>query len=399
MVKQLKKFTVFLCVSLVLLANPSHSLAEDKTVSEFLDGKNYNNLLADRDFVDIKSLDVDGIQKILTDNGSFLKDYKDSSSSGGGRSAAQIIYDAANGLYSDAVGTAKGITIDSNTGTISPKVIIVMLQKEQSLITMATQDDGALDKAMGYMCPDGGVCDSAYAGFAKQVGWGAWQLRYNYEAAQKDIGWWNTNYGAGNSSICYTNQNKSVSDYTGSYDVTFSNATTASVYRYTPHVFDSAYNFWKIFLRWFSPSPAPSPAPASDPTSNDTAQFDTKTYAENIVIKGTKLKTVRAYFGDKLLADMGDPNWTLSYDLPLGEKDDAIVFRDSTGAEINRKPIRTKRHKQADIDGNGTIDITDLAVFAENWNKENPPEPMADIDGNRMVDITDLAVFAENWGK
>ena len=55
---------------------------------------------------------------------------------------------------------------------ISQKVLLVILQKEQSLVT--TRGGDALyarryREAMGYACPDNGTCNPAYNGFANQV--------------------------------------------------------------------------------------------------------------------------------------------------------------------------------------------------------------------------------------
>ena len=68
------------------------------------------------------------------------------------RTAAELIWDAAQ-----------------HSG-LNPQVIIVTLEKEQSLITgRKTSDEAtlqkALDRALGFGCPDGGGCDNIYAGF------------------------------------------------------------------------------------------------------------------------------------------------------------------------------------------------------------------------------------------
>ena len=52
---------------------------------------------------------------------------------------------------------------------LSAKVILVTLQKEQSLLTDPAPTAGVLRKAMGYGCPDTAACDSTYYGFFNQV--------------------------------------------------------------------------------------------------------------------------------------------------------------------------------------------------------------------------------------
>lgn len=52
--------------------------------------------------------------------------------------------------------------------------------------------------------------------------------------------------------------------------------------------------------------------------------------------------------------------------------------------------------KSPDLDGNGRVDILDLARFAAAW----PPNPYlfcADYDCNGMINIVDLAMFAVHW--
>lgn len=192
---------------------------------------NPNYLVSNTDFIDIHSMNTTEIQNFLVSRGSCLKDYSQN-----GRSAAQIIHDAAHG-HGDASGSISGITINSTTGTINPEALLVTLQKEQSLISDPSRcTDAVLRKAMGYGCPDSGGCSSTYAGFTKQVEWAAWQLRFNYERAS---GHGFSNYQVG--------QNFCFDDWNGTHCGTFNNRATAALYRYTPHVYNGNYNFWNLF--------------------------------------------------------------------------------------------------------------------------------------------------------
>lgn len=195
---------------------------------------NPSSLTSDGEFTDVNSMDAAAIQRFLEDKGSFLQSYSEN-----GRTAAQIIWDAAHGK-NDAAGTAGGIAITESTGTVSPKVLLVTLQKEQSLISMTSQNDASLRTAMGYACPDSGGCNSAYAGFTKQVENAAWQLRYNYERAQ---GRGFDDYQVGQS-FC-------TSDHNGTNCGTYDNRATAALYRYTPHVYNGNYNFWNMFYNTY----------------------------------------------------------------------------------------------------------------------------------------------------
>lgn len=222
-----KKATVFLVgtflatVAVVLSVNPKTAEA----------AFNPSSLISDGTFVSTSSMDTGAIQRFLQSNNSYLKDFSEN-----GRSAAQIIYDAARGA-NEAAGSINGITINTSTGTVNPQVILVTLQKEQSLISRTTRDDNALRKAMGYGCPDSGGCNVRYAGFTKQVENAAWQLRYNFERAQ---GRGFADYQVG--------QTFSFDDWNGTHTGRFGNRATASLYRYTPHVYNGNYNFWNLFF-------------------------------------------------------------------------------------------------------------------------------------------------------
>lgn len=293
-------------------------MAVDTSVDTFNASGAMNKVMEDSDFIATGSMNEAQIQDFLVANNSYLKDYQEN-----GKSAARIIYEAAHGLYDAAVGCAfTGLCVTSETGTISPRVILVYLQKEQGLITKTSRDDYALTYAMGYACPDNGGCSKCpYPGFAQQVGWGAWQLRYNFEAAKLGVDWWNQKY-PGSDSVYYVGQTKSIHSWDGDRMVTFQNAATASIYRYTPHVFDSAYNVWQFFYGWNWPAGNNNPAPAP-------------------VIKPVK---------------PGDVNIDDTVDIL-----DLSIFSNSWG--------QTGPENKSDLNGDGVVDIQDLSVLASNWGK------------------------------
>ncbi|WIB25327.1 hypothetical protein [Curtobacterium sp. MCSS17_015] len=159
---------------------------------------------------------------------------------------------------------------------ISPKVLLVTLQKEQSLINGSVARNPSasrLERAMGYACPDnvGGRCDPAYAGVGNQVYWSAWQWkRYGNPAGTSNyFTWFNP---GGVRQIQY---NVPVS--CGTKSVTVQNKATAALYYYTPYTPNtaalnnlygtgdscSAYgnrNFWRMYNDWFG-SPTASSKP------------------------------------------------------------------------------------------------------------------------------------------
>ena len=233
--KTFKNFRFVLSVSILVVSLVGTNLFSTKKAEAAAFNPNF--LISDSAFTNVDAMDVGAIQRFLQSKNSYLKDFSE-----GGRTAAQIIWDAAHG-HGEASGSWNGINV---INTVNPQVILVTLQKEQSLITKTYQDDNALRKAMGYGCPGGG-CNPKYAGFTNQVEWGAWQLRYNFEGSARgtfsdyQVGQWMHFY------------NTFPNPYGGppEQDVHIDNQATASLYRYTPHVYNGNYNFWRLFNQWF----------------------------------------------------------------------------------------------------------------------------------------------------
>jgi len=171
-----------------------------------------------------------------------IKDYSE-----GGKSAAQIIYDTAQEFQ------------------ISPKVLIVLLQKEQALITDTWPLNIQYRSATGYGCPDTAPCDSQYYGLTNQLRWSARMFR----AILNNSPTWYTPYLTGNNYIQY---NPTAS--CGGSTVYIENRATQAMYNYTPYQPNQgalaagygtascgAYgnrNFWLYYNDWFGSTYAPS---------------------------------------------------------------------------------------------------------------------------------------------
>ena len=150
---------------------------------------------------------------------------------------------------------------------ISQKALLVLLEKEQSLISLRDVPNWKWESATGYGCPDTAPCDAGFGGFFTQVYYGA--RAYQYYAAHP------TQYRhqpMATNSVLY-NPNSAC----GSSRVYIQNYATAGLYNYTPYqpnkaamnnlygVGDScsAYgnrNFWRMYTDWFG-DPAGQPAP------------------------------------------------------------------------------------------------------------------------------------------
>lgn len=165
-----------------------------------------------------------------------IKDYSEN-----GRSAAQIIYDTAQEFQ------------------INPQVLIVLLQKEQGLITDTWPMQWQYRTATGYGCPDTAPCNTQYFGLTNQI-----RLTANmfHKIVTNDPSW-RTYYVLGNNFIRWDSEVSC-----GGSIVNIENRATQALYNYTPYqpnqaALDAGYgsgdgcstygnrNFFLFFRDWF----------------------------------------------------------------------------------------------------------------------------------------------------
>ena len=109
---------------------------------------------------------------------------------------------------------------------INPQVLLVLIHKEQGLLTASGASLSARDyeAAAGYACPDHGACDPQWAGFPSQLYGAASQFhRYRLDPGGYDV------VAQRPTRIAY-----SPDAQCGSGEVTVANQATAGLYNYTP---------------------------------------------------------------------------------------------------------------------------------------------------------------------
>jgi hypothetical protein len=171
---------------------------------------------------------------------------------GGSKTAAQIIYDV------------------SRACGVNPKSLIVLLEKEQSLVTDDWPWSVQYQKATGFGCPDTAPCDAEFGAFFDQIYYAARQFKkydrdessFRYRPNRTNYIQYNPNEGCGGSNVYLQNQ------------------ATAGLYNYTPYQPNaaalnnlygtgdgcSAYgnrNFWRLFHDWFGTTLANCTYPSS----------------------------------------------------------------------------------------------------------------------------------------
>jgi hypothetical protein len=195
-------------------------------------GFNPNFILDDNEVNDSTSMSLSDIQQFLNDRGGALASYQ---------TKACLVQDVAFGLpCSGPMTSAAEIIYDrARTNGINPKFIIVLLQKEMSLIEVKNPSSRQYDWAVGYGCFDGLACKERYRGFWKQINSATLQFR-DYMDSPKSY-----NYKIGQTYTIYNTDNPPTL-------VTPMNQATCAFYNYTPHVYWGNYNFYNIWQRYFT---------------------------------------------------------------------------------------------------------------------------------------------------
>jgi hypothetical protein len=180
-------------------------------------------IISDAKFYNTTAMSQSDVQNFFVthncspDGAPCLKDYKqtttDKAAAGTGQCAAYAgAPDESAAQIISKVALACGI---------NPRVLIVLMQKERSLVSNPSV--AGYSKAMGWGCPDTGNCDANYLGFFNQFYKSAWQFREYTLTARS----WTYRISV--------NQIKYSPSDCGTSPVNIRNQATANLYIYTPY--------------------------------------------------------------------------------------------------------------------------------------------------------------------
>lgn len=267
---------VLTLLSAALLISGLHThQAEALSGADFQPG----NIISDAVFFNSSTMNAANVQDFLNVKGAgctagempCLKDYVTSTPSTpleNGLCAAMPATTASTAAQIIArVATACGI---------NPRVLLVTIQKESSLVTRSAPTRQNYNTATGFACPDTAPCDAQYYGLFNQVYRMARQFkvytanptRYGYQKGRYNTILFNPNTACGSSPVYIQNQ------------------ATANLYIYTPYQPNAAAlanlygsgdacstygnrNFWRIFSDWFGSPTTGSPSGAALLYRND----------------------------------------------------------------------------------------------------------------------------------
>ncbi len=219
------------------------------------------NIISDTVFFDQGAMTVDQIQAFLTTKGAkcapyeqpCLKDY-----------VTTTVAKAADAYCTGYVGgraetAAQIIAGVAQSCGVNPRVLLVLLEKEQSLVTRSKPTTYAYERATGFGCPDSAPCNTEYFGLFNQLYLAARQYQRYADPS------YSTAYRPGRTVNVLYHPNAAAC---GSAPVYIENQATAGLYAYTPYQPNSAAlanmygtgdscssygnrNFWRLYTDWF----------------------------------------------------------------------------------------------------------------------------------------------------
>ena len=317
---------------------------------------NPNQIITDAAFADTQTFGGPaGIQKFLADKGSvlantdpsflvmlkepdaiLLKQALDDPEPGlpNLRTAAQLIWDASR-----------------STG-LNPQVILATMEKEEGLVdgkfSSPAAQQTAIDHAMGFNCGDNVACWNLFPGFYYQIFGNLDSSGNRYLGAAKSLMKSFTTTGGRGPSGSHTGDIITLDNTLGGYDnitpqqtITLSNNATAALYRYTPHVFNGNYNFWKFFTAWFK-YPNGTLLKTADKSDIYIIQNGLKAFVPAFVAQARGLNLLSAI--------TISPTEFASYDTdpqPLGPTDNTVVQINGQGPKYVF--IQNVRHQASDL--------------------------------------------------
>jgi putative cell wall-binding protein len=225
-------------------------------------------IISDQQFFDEDAMSVAQIQSFLnakvptchperstgpSDPIVCLKDFKQTTTS---RAADSYCPNAYVGASNETAATI--IYKVAQACGISPKVILVTLQKEVGLVTHSWPSEWRYERAMGYGCPDTAPCNVEYYGFQNQV----WRAARQFQVYAARPTYYGHRAGIVNNVRFHPNT------ACGTSSVLIKNQATAGLYNYTPYQPNSAAlaampgtgnscssygnrNFWMYYWEWF----------------------------------------------------------------------------------------------------------------------------------------------------
>lgn len=184
------------------------------------------------------------------------------------------------------------------------------------------------------------------------------------------------------------------SNTTGTGTITFTNGSVKA-YADSSEVLNTVQN-GSYTINAVSATPTPTP-----PLSGLAITSGDETYLTSFTLTGTKDVATTHVFVNGSETGVTYPTnttWQKTVTLVLGDNTFTVYGADDNGNQTATITGVVSRHTLGDINGDGTVDLTDASLFAVDWGKTDPSTftyALSDMNNDGKVDLTDLSILAK----
>ncbi len=146
------------------------------------------------------------------------------------------------------------------------------------------------------------------------------------------------------------------------------------------------------------PSPTPIILPVQPPSFDSQP---TDTYSSTVLLSGTNASGLRVYINNSTtgVTYPTTTSWQLNTTLIPGINTFNAFAQNNLTVNSTSVSITINLHKTADINGDGIVDLTDLSMFATDWENTGALNySLSDMNGDGIIDLTDFSILAKAYG-
>jgi hypothetical protein len=154
-----------------------------------------------------------------------------------------------------------------------------------------------------------------------------------------------------------------------------------------------------------TPTPTvPGPTPTTVPlTAPSIGSIESPTYKDSTIIAGSKVPSLAKVFVNNTSTSVVIPNqtsWQRPYMFTPGENIIQVFGEDALGNRTTVTTTTVIKHELSDINGDNTINLTDISLFSVDWLKTtNLVNKLSDMNEDGIVNLTDFSIIAKRYGQ
>lgn len=150
-----------------------------------------------------------------------------------------------------------------------------------------------------------------------------------------------------------------------------------------------------------TPVPTATPTPTVQPSAPTVTSSTASTYQSSIILSGIKAANITSVYVNASASGMTYPSttsWSQVVSLNPGSNSFSVYGKDAGNVQSSTASVSIVRNKLSDVNGDTSINLTDISLFAVDWLKTSGFNPLSDMNGDGVVNLTDFSIIAKQYG-